>query len=623
MSEAKMTSSDAMILGKHLDIGGRPNIEDRVDVRHIRTASGMALTVAMVADGIGGHQAGEVAAELAIRTVFDELETAEIDAPQRIPIELQYALEKANAVVYQTAVADRDKQGMGTTGTVVVVHERKLYLAHVGDSRAYLIRKGTAIQISQDHTWGREMVNRGIISAEEAARHPKREELFYSIGYEPQVTVDLGLYSNGDEPEEAAQRNQGLPLQANDRLVLCSDGLIKERRDNNEPYVTDREIVRIVTQNPPQKAAETLVNKAVARQADDNVSAVVLEMPGSKRAASAGRRFALPAIVALVVLAVAGYFFLPELLGGLDNNETAPVVGETAVVAEATIPDSPTIAVPTSEPVAAGETVSLPVDPGSGGLLWQADDESGTVTAPGDIAFTAGQIVHLNNRDGVSAVTLPDASQLFLDGNTSIILQTLAGVNNESQTNIQVQQGVFLIASRERGVDIENNVGDTATIGSNGLLIINYSENNPFRFEANCLQGECTLQPQNEITTNLLKGDAFCIFGGGCAVSGQITAVAFENYTHLSPLVPTPTSTPTPTDTPTPTPTATPTRVPPTPTDTPTPTPTPTLESAPPPPPPDDDDDDGGGGGAPPPAITKPPSEATPIFPPTSTISPP
>jgi protein phosphatase len=564
----------------------------------------MPLTVAMVADGIGGHRAGEVAAELTIKTVFEELETAEIDGPQRLPIEMQYALQKANAVVYQTAVADRSKQGMGTTGTLVVIHEQKVYLAQVGDSRAYLIRNGEAIQISQDHTWGREMVNRGIISAEEAARHPKREELVHSIGYEPQVKVDLGLYINGDEPEEAAQRNQGLPLQANDRLVLCSDGLIKERRGNGEPFVTDKEIVQVVMQHPPQKAAEALVSRAVGRQADDNVSAVVLEMAGSQRAAapsSFGK--VLVGVVILAALAAAAYLFLPGLLPGNNSEAIATVaVPTTAVAAEVAAPETPTVPIPTSEPIAEGEMVSLPVVPGAGGLVWQAGSENGTVAATGELAFTAGQSLRLSNGAGVTAVTLPDATQLFLDSNTSITLQTLAGVSNVNRTNIQVQAGTFLIASQIQGVDIEVTTGDKATISGSSLLVISYRET-PFWFQADCLRGECSFTPQGDPTTSLIPGNSIRIIGESCQISGQLTTLAYEHYTHLSPIVPEPSPTPTPTDTPTPTPTptATPTRMPPTRTPTVTATieATATLPGNEPPPTP--------GGGEPPPP-TDPPS---------------
>ncbi|NJN55790.1 MAG: serine/threonine-protein phosphatase [Anaerolineae bacterium] len=281
-----------MLIGAVQDQGGRPNMEDHIAARPLQTAQGLSLLVAMVADGIGGNNCGEVASQLAIQTVFSEMEKAAVENPEQIPQLLAYALKQANEAVFRAAKADKTKEGMGTTATLAAVHDNRLYLANVGDSRAYLLRDGRAQQITVDHTWAREMVRLGHLSREDAAAHPKGEALVRSIGYSERLEVDLGIYPAGDEDERQARARQGFPLQANDRLLLCSDGLIKERHKTTGHYVELDEIVQIMTHNHAEKAAEALVKKAVSRQADDNVSAIVLEMPGSQVAAarSAGGR---------------------------------------------------------------------------------------------------------------------------------------------------------------------------------------------------------------------------------------------------------------------------------------------------------------------------------------------
>ena len=550
---SEKVAAQALTYGYLVDIGGRPNIEDRAEARHIQTGQGMALTVAMVADGIGGHQAGEVAAELTIKTIFQELEMAALDDPERIPLELQYAIQKANALVYQTAVADRSKQGMGTTGTLVAIHNHKLYLANVGDSRAYLIREGKAIQISQDHTWGNEMVKRGVLSPQEAAKHPKREQLICSIGYEPQVKVDLGLYIQGDEAEEAAHQHQGLPLQPNDRVVLCSDGLIKERRNGIEPYVTDAEIVQTVTQLRPEKAAKRLVEKAVGRQADDNVSVIVLEMPNSKRAANpAILKRGLIGLLLVAALIALVYLLLPMFQGNTAPATTPESVAETEQVAAAPA----ATAVPT---IAAGEPVSLRAEGDSDGALsWGIGEANTTLGEDKIIEVTAGEDnLWLKNRTGETAVSLPDNSELILINNTTIRIEEMASVASASQTTILIhQKGTVLVKSAAHPIEMKSTTGDLAKLDPNALLHISTQEQ-PFNFQAACLIGSCVFTAANCSPLPLTAGESILITSATCPDSTAIMSIAYEQYTSISTLVPTPTPTPTPTASLTPLPTET------------------------------------------------------------------
>ncbi|MCA9922383.1 MAG: serine/threonine-protein phosphatase [Anaerolineales bacterium] len=340
------------VIGSHQHIGGRRNLEDRMQVRIVQTAGGLQLTVALVADGIGGQNFGEVAAELTIQTTFAAIQSATIYQPEQIPQLLKSALEEANRVVIQAARKDAQKQGMGTTATLLVIHQNHLYLANVGDSRAYLIRNNKAIQLTRDHTWAREMVQQGKLSPQEAEVHPKAEELVRSIGYERTLSVDLGIYLNGDGTENRAVRNQGMLLQPDDRLLVCSDGLIKQRLKGRGHFVETGEIIQICRKFAPQEAAKRLVEKALKRNTDDNVSAIVLAVAAEKQKRRRGVWLPLLGVLALLLIGVIGSIALGdplELRGILSADLPVTTVTPTTAPATAT---SETIAVasPTDTP---------------------------------------------------------------------------------------------------------------------------------------------------------------------------------------------------------------------------------------------------------------------------------
>lgn len=212
-------------------------------------------TVFAVADGLGGHQAGEVASAIAIEPVaaldgrrFEE--TA--DAREAVAA----AVADANRAVWRSAEADPAHAGMGTTLTAALVHGDAVLLAHVGDSRAYLRRGAEGLaRLTSDHTPVEEMVRAGQLSAAEAARHPERSVLSRALGLEPEVEVDT--------PDP-------LGLRPGDRVLLCSDGL-------TEP-LSDDEIAGILDRNPDTGAAcRALVDAANERGGPDNITVVLLD----------------------------------------------------------------------------------------------------------------------------------------------------------------------------------------------------------------------------------------------------------------------------------------------------------------------------------------------------------
>jgi PPM family protein phosphatase len=604
--------------GSHYAIGGRNNLEDRVAARHIRTAGGLELSVAMVADGIGGHNAGEIAAQLALNVVYESLETSPIRNPAQLPQALRRALERANAVVYREALADKSKQGMGTTGTVVVIHDQRLYLAHVGDSRAYLVRNGRAIQLTQDHTWGREMVQRGALSPQEAADHPKADELILSIGYDPTLQVDLGLYIRGDEPEAVAIQHQGMQLQPDDRLLLCSDGLIKTGINAAKPFVTDAEIAHIVQRYAPDKAARRLVQKALSRTSDDNVSAVVLEMPGSRRkSALLPKLFRLLLLLLLLLssMGVGVYFLWPDM-GEYLLTAVKPQPLKTSNVQPFTDPGIETLT-----------QLAATSNPAERNKLIIAKDGSLHINSKHStrsFVFEPGQTLEILN-DTMNFVPFTYADlEVVLATKTTINLVTSVGMNNSRLTEISMVSGAVLINNNgnDKVIIYAEDEKDQQVEFVNAFVFVNFqptnrNENIYRKFLVSCLQranyGDsaniCLFKSKvklKDMPYKLNAGQSVCI-GDGCPVvyaTATVQPAPYEIYVNYSTLVPTPTATPTltpsptftntptrrpltltPTITPTlsftpPSPTATPTLVP-SPTATPTPVPSPTATPTP------------------------------------------
>ena len=209
-----------------------------------------------VADGMGGHKAGEVASDMAIRGLVDRLSRDERGGDATVPGSgkldalLQRIVGDLNAEIH-TAAARPETRGMGTTLTVAVLAGDALSIGHVGDSRAYVLRDGRLQQITKDHSWVAEQVGRGVLTPEQAQEHPRRNILTRAIGVEPRVQVD-GL---------------ALDVEQGDVLLLCSDGL--------HSLVTDEEIARILSTADPKKASQQLVDKANANGGNDNVTVIV------------------------------------------------------------------------------------------------------------------------------------------------------------------------------------------------------------------------------------------------------------------------------------------------------------------------------------------------------------
>ncbi len=207
----------------------------------------------IVADGMGGHRGGEVASKMAVETIRSYYYSSKEKDPS---IALAGAFEKANRLIREKAREDESLLGMGTTCTAMVVLKKKIYFAHVGDSRAYLLRDGKLEQITQDHSLVAEMIRSGVLSREEARSHPQRNVITRSLGAQDSIQIDA--------PSSPGR------IQDGDVFLLCSDGLTN--------LVSDEEIKSILEGASASEASAQLVDLANERGGADNISVQVVKV---------------------------------------------------------------------------------------------------------------------------------------------------------------------------------------------------------------------------------------------------------------------------------------------------------------------------------------------------------
>lgn len=243
-----------------------------------------------VCDGMGGHAAGEVASSIAVETIAKT-------APQSADAaRLAAAVEAANAAVIEAALNGLGKPGMGCTATCAYIENDTLAIAHVGDSRAYLLHEGTLIRVTRDHSYVEELVDAGEITADEARVHPNRSVITRALGSDPAMYAD----------------HFTLHIEEGDRLILCSDGL--------SSMIPDSDIENIATQSSSaQICVDNLVDAALAAGGHDNVTVVVVDLvdDGVMREAKRVRRrnVTIAAILALVFVLVAGIWAYTGITG--------------------------------------------------------------------------------------------------------------------------------------------------------------------------------------------------------------------------------------------------------------------------------------------------------------------
>src|SRR5690348_1403154 len=145
----------------------------------------------VVADGMGGHAAGEVASDMAVRILSDELRDASAMADEVARERVQQSLQRANQAIYQRTLTEVDKQGMGTTVCVLLLHDARYLIGHVGDSRVYMLRDGALRQLTKDHSYVQEQVDAGVLTPEQARYHPYSNVITRCVGASPDVEPDI------------------------------------------------------------------------------------------------------------------------------------------------------------------------------------------------------------------------------------------------------------------------------------------------------------------------------------------------------------------------------------------------------------------------------------------------
>ena len=389
----------------------------------------------IVADGMGGHAAGEVASEIAVDTVSNVYYQDDNDD---VATSLLQSIKRANALIHQRAAENMLRSGMGTTCVSAVLRGGMAYVANVGDSRAYLVRNGQVRQVSQDHSWVAEQVRAGLLTEEQARTHAQRNVITRCLGTQPDVEIDVF-------PE---------PLEENDALVLCTDGL--------SGLVSDDEIRRIVAQSAPQESVYHLVERANENGGPDNITAIVIsvqevgwEPPGVRHPVYVGTN-------------------------GRETGEDTAVLGTTPSLA-------PSSSVYENDRVAS----SAAVYPG------------GTYVSP-DSVTTAPQAIAPSPRKRRSRLFYPSLALLLL-----IILGLLGGIyaylrsnaTASADTDIHHAQLAINKANNEMTTNPANALSDLASAQK---LLRSVQQNNSFsdtqRHKAlQLLQGDLTIGVQNAI----------------------------------------------------------------------------------------------------------------------------
>ena len=220
-----------------------------------------------VCDGMGGHAAGEVASSIAVSTIAEKAPASADD------VLLGVAVEAANTAVLLGAEQGVGKPGMGCTASCCLIEEGKMAIAHVGDSRIYLLRHGSLVRVTHDHSYVEELVDSGQITADEARTHPSRSIITRALGSDPDMYAD----------------HFSLEVSNGDRVILCSDGL--------SSMVADSEIEALaVSSATPQQAADNLVAAALTAGGLDNVTVVVVDVVDDGTAERSRRRLTKRAI---------------------------------------------------------------------------------------------------------------------------------------------------------------------------------------------------------------------------------------------------------------------------------------------------------------------------------------
>ncbi len=506
-----------IIVGNFHDIGAREIYEDRVKSAEFKTAGGVSLAVGIVADGVGGANKGERAAQLAVDSVLSYLRgSRETD----VPTLLTHAAQAANAKVHAEA---RQSGGASCTlAMAVIVDGKTLYVANVGDSRVYLIRNEKLTQLTMDHSFANVMVMQGKMSRESAEINQRAEVLMRALGPKPQIAIDVGFYVGTENYQVAQERGQkGLPLKEGDSVIICSDGLIKSGVDG-KPFTTEDEIVQTLNRQEGEKAARELISFAIGRNADDNVSVATLQMPdpnrtmtlAKERAAEAASRrkrtYGIVAVAAAIILALGGVIFGLSRTNQETQNEADAIAAQStldAISLEETRDQNAlfgeqtrefetfqetaiaqTIAAHTPTPTNTPRPTLAPLpafSPGDIGVAYSQDSESPvqerqTVTATGELTTIQIDDEQGDDRTLFASFYAHDGAAIFFD----------LAVRQRMQLALRAGSDLYVDAGKYTGgIEIELDPDDDVMLAFDQCFSLQYADD---QLVANCYGGSCS-----------------------------------------------------------------------------------------------------------------------------------
>ena len=516
-----------VVLGSDTNPGGRTYNEDRVEVAHLTTRSGKNLSLAVLADGVGGEARGERASQLAIDTFFAVMHQSDGDDILNM---VTLAMKQANLAVFAEARHLGQEGRMATTMVVAVAdHDNKLFIANAGDSRIYFGRDGKLVQLTRDHSFENVMVWMGKLTPEAAAASPEAGKVMRVLGIREDIQVDVGMYQTTTEYGPANHiGREGLQLKLGDSVLLCSDGLIKHTPATHTVLISFEDIARILQTQEGDKAAHAIMSRVLGRipvgEQVDNISLALLQVPDPSRSVNlaelhrsealaqqraerrkmvlTGLSVGVPLAIALILslVALGGYYSLVHSGESATGTAVAQVlnvaltleVTGTPVPSTATLaptatgtsspPPSATIAAPTLAPTAAsGEVAQLFSGPTALGPL--SYDSRQLISVPaGESRYLA--VTYLRNHASANVTT--DGHVFLASGS-----QALLGLVNDRQFQLAVLPGSDVFAQTgpyPGGLELE--VADSQLVVlAKGCLGLHFISANTLSL--NCYGGQC------------------------------------------------------------------------------------------------------------------------------------
>lgn len=247
----------------------------RTDVGVVRSGNEDAYLLSpeegvfVVADGMGGHAAGEVASEMAVQIIGDRLKAVAGHNDAKASEIIREGIREANAAIFQRTLNEQDKRGMGTTATAMVLHGPRYLIGQVGDSRAYVLRNGQLLQITKDHSYVQEQVDAGYLTPEQARTHPYSNVITRCVGANADVVPDVYMGA----------------VRAGDTFLIASDGLTG--------MIEDPDLHAILsTGRPPGQLVDALIADANQRGGLDNITVILIRIDAVNLESEGGRRTA-------------------------------------------------------------------------------------------------------------------------------------------------------------------------------------------------------------------------------------------------------------------------------------------------------------------------------------------